>query len=93
MREFFNCQACVDLLADYLEGTLDRDTKTRLDDHLAGCAPCVNFLRTYDKSAHMLQALREQKADVPLAVQSRLKSFLRKEFQTMLSSKTTELKK
>jgi predicted anti-sigma-YlaC factor YlaD len=79
MKEFFKCQECVDLLTDYLEGNLDLDVKERLDDHLAGCAPCINFVKTFERSADMTHRLREQQVDVPTAVQKRLKSFLRQE--------------
>lgn len=79
MREFFKCQECVDLLTDYLEGTLEEEIKEKLDDHLAGCAPCINFVRTFERSADLTKRLREQQVDVPLEVQGRLKSFLRQE--------------
>lgn len=76
MKDFFNCKQCVDLLFDYLEGNLGSDTETRLDNHLATCAPCINFVNTYKKSSTMIQQLRDHEADVPIEVQSRLKSFL-----------------
>lgn len=87
MRDFFNCQECVDLLTDYLEGSLDSNIKNRLDDHLSACAPCINFFKTFEKSADMTHLLREQSVDVPLEVQDRLKSFLKKEVLTMLENK------
>jgi predicted anti-sigma-YlaC factor YlaD len=87
MSNFFNCQACIDLLAEYLDGSLNEETKEKLDEHLSACAPCINFLKTYDKSATMIKSLREQSADVPLPVQSRLKSFLRKEIVQLSADK------
>jgi len=87
MRVFFNCQECVDLLTDYLEDALDADVKSRLDEHLSACAPCINFFKTFEKSADMTHLLREQKVDVPQEVQDRLKSFLKNEVLNMLNSK------
>lgn len=79
MNDFFKCRECVDLLTDYLEGSLDDNVQERLDDHLSACAPCINFVRTFERSADMTRRLREQQVDVPPEVQSRLKSFLRQE--------------
>ena len=87
MRDFFNCQECIDLLTDYREDTLDADVKLRLDDHLSACAPCINFVKTYEKSANMTHLLREQRVDVPSEVQDRLKSFLKNEVLAMLDKK------
>lgn len=83
MKDFFNCQECVDLLTDYLEGNLGSDLHGKLDDHLSACAPCVNFLRTFERSADLTHRLREQQVDVPDAVQQRVKSFLRDEILAM----------
>jgi predicted anti-sigma-YlaC factor YlaD len=79
MKEFYRCQECVDLLTDYLEGNLESDVHEKLDEHLAGCAPCINFVKTFRKSADMTQLLREQQVAVPVDVQQRLKSFLKQE--------------
>ncbi|MGW8178580.1 MAG: anti-sigma factor family protein [bacterium] len=87
MRDFFNCQECVELLTDYLEGTLDNNTKSRLDEHLSACAPCINFVKTFEKSADITKLLREQRVDVPAEVQDRVKSFLKDEIRTLLEAK------
>lgn len=89
MKEFFKCQECVDLLTDYLEGNLDPKVHGKLDEHLSGCAPCINFVRSFEKSTTMLHLLKEQRVDVPTDVQARLKSFLHEEFVSL----TTERKK
>lgn len=83
MKEFFRCQECVDLLTDFLEGTLETDVKRRLEEHLAGCAPCINFVKTLEKSEQMTHRLKEQQVDVPVDVQHRLKSFLKQEVLEM----------
>ncbi len=83
MKEFFKCQECVDLLTDYLEGNLEPQVREKLDDHLAGCAPCINFVQSFEKSTTMLHLLKEQRVEVPADVQVRLKSFLREEIVTL----------
>ena len=41
------CQECMDLLADYVDGTLPREQAELLEWHIDSCAPCVAFLNTY----------------------------------------------
>jgi hypothetical protein len=39
------CQEMVELVTDYLEGTLGRSRRRRFDAHLAGCEHCSEYLR------------------------------------------------
>ncbi len=87
MRDFFKCQECVDLLTDYLEGNLEADVKDRLDEHLSGCAPCINFVKTFEKSKDLTSRLREQQVNIPREVQERVKSFLKEEIVTLSSER------
>ena len=41
------CRQIADLLGDYLEGSLPRETRELIDFHIDGCPPCVAFLNTY----------------------------------------------
>jgi anti-sigma factor RsiW len=38
------CQEVVELVSDYLEGTLSRSQRRRFDRHLAGCPHCTQYL-------------------------------------------------
>ena len=38
------CQQVVELVTDYLEGTLSRAAGRRLEAHLAGCPHCTEYL-------------------------------------------------
>jgi anti-sigma factor RsiW len=42
--EELTCAELVELVTDYLEGHLDAALLRRLEDHLAGCDPCVAFI-------------------------------------------------
>lgn len=86
MNNFFNCEKCVNLLMDYLEGNLAEDVHKKLDEHMSVCAPCINFLRTYRDSAFLTQKLKDQQVEVPREVQSRLKSFLKAEIVALQES-------
>ncbi len=46
------CIELVELVTDYLEGTLDADTRARFEAHLAACHGCTNYL------AQMRQTIR-----------------------------------
>jgi anti-sigma factor RsiW len=38
------CQQAVELMTDYLEGTLSRRQRRRLEAHLAACPNCTRYL-------------------------------------------------
>jgi anti-sigma factor RsiW len=38
------CQEIVELVTDYLEGTLPRRQRRRFEAHLAGCEHCTEYL-------------------------------------------------
>jgi anti-sigma factor RsiW len=38
------CQQAVELVTDYLEGTLSRTDRRRFEAHLAGCPHCTEYL-------------------------------------------------
>ncbi len=38
------CQEVVELITDYLEGALSRRDRRRLEEHLAGCPNCTEYL-------------------------------------------------
>lgn len=41
------CRQIAELLGDYFDGTLPRETRELIDFHIDGCPPCVAFLNTY----------------------------------------------
>lgn len=76
MSDFLSCKDCVDLLLDYLDDTLDSETRERLDEHFSACPPCVNFLKTYKTSTHIASLLQSKKVEVPGELEERLRNFL-----------------
>ena len=38
------CQQAVELVTDYLEGSLSRSARHRFEAHLAGCPHCTEYL-------------------------------------------------
>jgi len=41
------CREVVELLTDFLEGALDRKTRTRVEQHLVLCPGCTEYLRQF----------------------------------------------
>lgn len=70
------CQRCVDQFMDFLDGELDRESSSSLEEHLAGCEPCLNFLNTYRTSSRCARRrllMDELPRQVALSVEEYLK--------------------
>ena len=60
------CRDVVEGAAEYLADELDARTRRGLDRHLAGCAECVAYARTYrDVIRFARAAYAEPETDVP----------------------------
>ena len=56
------CRQIAELLGDYFDGTLPRETRELIDFHIDGCPPCVAFINTYRGT---MDATRKM-GDVPI---------------------------
>jgi anti-sigma factor RsiW len=55
------CQELVELVTEYLDGALPPDEVAAVDQHLAGCDPCLRYLRQMRATGAALRVLpREQ---------------------------------
>ena len=70
-----DCPDCMDLLADYVDGSLPRHQAELLEWHLEGCGPCVAFVSTYRGTIDAARKLRE--TAIPPELKQRLLSVLR----------------
>jgi len=60
------CAELVDVLADYLDGELPPATRATFEEHLAACAACVEYPRTYRDTIRLGRAACEEVAgDAP----------------------------
>ena len=73
-----NCKEFIALLADYLEMTVTPDTLAELEEHLAGCAPCQAYLRTYRRTREVTAAAERDALPpvMPPEMKARLRAFL-----------------
>ncbi len=54
------CREFTEFLMDYLEGDLALAERTRFDEHLAACAACVGYLRSYAEAIRLGRTVCEE---------------------------------
>jgi anti-sigma factor RsiW len=57
------CQEFVELVSDYLDGTLSRRDRRRMDKHLKACDGCTEYLESMRLTVHSLGALPPEPLD------------------------------
>jgi anti-sigma factor RsiW len=62
-RRSIICQQWVELVTDYLEGTLPRELSEAADRHLAACPHCREYLEQMRRTIAVSRRLRDE--DVP----------------------------
>lgn len=71
------CEECIEVLVDYVDGTMDAVTVAAFERHFADCPPCLDFLRTYKTTIHVSKRhFDDSSVQVPQEVSSRLRNFL-----------------
>ncbi len=69
-----HCKECVDLLGEYIEGSLPPDRAQALEEHLSLCPPCITFVRTYKATRNLCRA--KLAAEMPHELMASLSAFL-----------------
>lgn len=69
------CRQIGELLGDYLEGTLARETRELIEWHVEGCNPCIAFLNTYRGTVSAARRLPD--VEIPPELKKRLLAVLR----------------
>ena len=80
------CQEVVNLLVEYLDGTLDVQTAKALEGHLEGCVACHNFIKTYKATAAWVKEITYE--EIPDEFKDRLASFLKTKIRQEKSGDT-----
>jgi anti-sigma factor RsiW len=68
------CRDAIDILAEYLEQSLDAELCRELERHLEDCAPCRAYLATYRKVREL--GAEAQRVEMPEEMKTRLRRFL-----------------
>jgi anti-sigma factor RsiW len=74
------CQSGVELLMDYLEGTLAPDVAASLEAHVAGCPRCTAFVASYRSTPEILR--RATASSIPEDLANDLQRWLRDRTKT-----------
>lgn len=54
------CKELVELVTEYLEGTLADEVRLRVERHLSGCEGCTNYLEQMREIIRLTGQLREE---------------------------------
>ena len=60
MDDEMTCKELVELVTDYLEDTLPAEVRARLENHLAGCDGCTNYLEQMRETIQLTGRVREE---------------------------------
>jgi anti-sigma factor RsiW len=71
------CREVVELVTEYLGGTLTAQDRARFDEHLAGCPPCTAYLAQVRTTLDLAAELGAGAAPADAEVQSRLDQIFR----------------
>jgi anti-sigma factor RsiW len=58
-RKELTCRELVELVTEYLEGSLSRRDRARFDAHIAGCTNCTRYLEQFRETIRLTGTLRE----------------------------------
>lgn len=56
------CREVNDFLAEYRSGELLPEVRRRFEAHIAGCAACVAYVRSYDEAVRLAGDSRAERA-------------------------------
>jgi anti-sigma factor RsiW len=76
----YTCKDSINLLLDFLDGELTPEDTQHLREHLQGCSPCVDFLRTYRATPGLCKKALVQK--MPQEMSTKLTEFLRSKIKS-----------
>jgi anti-sigma factor RsiW len=54
------CKELVELVTEYLEGTLPEEARLRMESHLSGCEGCTHYLEQMRETILLTGRLREE---------------------------------
>ena len=60
MEEQMTCKELVELVTEYIEGTLPEDVRIRVESHLTGCDGCTNYLEQMRQTIRLTGQVREE---------------------------------
>ncbi len=85
MSEIDDCKRIFEQLSAYVDAELSPATCREIEEHLAGCAPCVEFVRSLRKTVELCHgnSTGEQPSPLSLAARERLRQAYLKMVKTL----------
>jgi len=74
VRHALTCRELVELVTEYLDGSLSRRDRARFDRHIAGCPNCTAYLAQFRETIRLTGTLRVEDVD-PAARDELLETF------------------
>ena len=71
-----HCADCVELLGEYIDGSLPPERAAALEAHLSLCPPCITFVRTYKATRNLCR--HKLACEMPPELKLSLQTFLAK---------------
>lgn len=71
----FSCKDSIHLLQEFLDGDMSGEERKHLEEHLAGCPPCIEFVRSYQATSTLCK--KALAAQMPDELKHKLMDFLR----------------
>ena len=59
MSDGLSCKELVELVTDYLEGSLPTDERARFEEHLRDCEGCQNYLDQIERTIDLARVVDE----------------------------------
>jgi anti-sigma factor (TIGR02949 family) len=81
-----SCRAVFEMLSEYLDGDLTPASCEELEEHIAGCEPCVQFLDSLKKTMSLSQCF-DQEAQPPV-LPAQLKEELLSAYRASMQRRT-----
>ena len=80
-----NCEEVFALLSEYLDLELPPEACQEIEEHLAGCSPCVEFVESLRKTVALCRGYQPSAMPRPLSTEAQTE--LEKAWQKMLASR------
>jgi hypothetical protein len=66
-----NCKEVFALLSDYLNLELPPEACKAIDEHLSGCAPCIEFVESLRKAVSLCKRYQPSEMPEPMSTKAR----------------------
>ena len=60
MEHEMTCKELVELVTDYLDGTLPEEVRKQMEQHLSGCDGCTHYLEQMRQTIRLTGQVREE---------------------------------